>query len=304
MADEPTEYIYETRQIATQGNNALFDQRIRAEGGQMDFKDVELRVKDVVKQIHSLGIQRGDEGMIRARYQVVFKMPRGWVGTHWFNFGQRMPTDLTDSDYNLNFESFKYSEIAVIIQEQHPIAVGCNDNSNDCLYECLKFAFGGSYMLPKNARNAEVFKQTLGLKRDDLVPTEKLQEIEKLFDLTIRSVGDYVYEGRHYEGSVSDERIAHITVKNNHCTITKEHNNRIQPLNNVRYHPAKSVMFYKIDGQDVNIRDNEGFNKTFSTEDFMTAHGARCPVLSDQEHKETLYVSVGDEELGEFMDEW
>ena len=83
-----------------------------------------------------------------------------------------------------------------IVYMTNPIhqAGGCDNNLNDCLYQCLYYAYGTFSNLPKAIEKPELLKQALGLKRNDPVPVILIEKIEKLAKtIAIEVIGDATY---------------------------------------------------------------------------------------------------------------
>ena len=64
------------------------------------------------------------------------------------------------------------------------LAGGCNpkrDNGlNDCLYQCLYYAYGTFSKLPRTIEKSDILKKALGLQRADSVPINCIEKVEYL----------------------------------------------------------------------------------------------------------------------------
>src|SRR5215472_5503506 len=73
-------------------------------------------------------------------------------------------------------------------------SVGDCPNMNDCLYQCLKKAYGTYSNLPQAIEKPEFIKSSLGLPRDAPIPIFCIKKVEQLArSIAINVVGDHSY---------------------------------------------------------------------------------------------------------------
>lgn len=94
---------------------------------------------------------------------------------------------------------------------------GGSDLHNDCLYNCLLSCICSSF--PLKFKDAERFKKTLGLKRDDKVDIKYIPQIEEIFKnhrttYAINVTGDAVYTS-----TVKSLLVINLKLKNGHYSI-------------------------------------------------------------------------------------
>ena len=96
-----------------------------------------------------------------------------------------------------SLEPDTFDQFWVYISKPITLAGGCNpkkDNGlNDCLYNCLKMAYGTKWKLPQNIKTPELLKQRLNLQRNDPVPVKLIKEVEIASSICINVTGDHYY---------------------------------------------------------------------------------------------------------------
>ena len=104
-----------------------------------------------------------------------------------------------------NFKTF-----AVYLLPESKKAGGCTGKYNDCLWHCLREAFGKEY-LPKILDKPTKLKKMVGVERNAKVPVDKIPIIENKCKINITLFGDHVYRNaERYEREVD------ITLTNGH----------------------------------------------------------------------------------------
>ncbi|CAJ0636241.1 13111_t:CDS:2 [Entrophospora sp. SA101] len=77
-----------------------------------------------------------------------------------------------------------YNRFIIYMMDPPALSGGCNAKKdsglNDCLYQCLYHAYGTFSNLPKIIKKPEILKQALGLQRNEAVPVELIEKVEKL----------------------------------------------------------------------------------------------------------------------------
>ena len=91
-----------------------------------------------------------------------------------------------------------YDMFWVYISEPKAVAGGCNpktDNGlNDCLYNCLKMAYGMKWKLPQAIKTPDLLKERLRLSRQDPVSIQLISEVETASFICINITGDHFYQ--------------------------------------------------------------------------------------------------------------
>ena len=124
-------------------------------------------------------------------YQVVYKMNTGeWVASFWGD-NSFYPDE---SVYGLDLED-SLVEVMLVHRVQRPPDAGGYDKHNDCLYNCLKYAFADKHesILKKvNAERPSKFKTWVNVRRDDPIPVEKIRIIEDKLETRINVLANEV----------------------------------------------------------------------------------------------------------------
>src|SRR6185436_6643825 len=113
-----------------------------------------------------------------------------------------------------------------IIYITNPLAYkgGCNpkkDNGlNDCLYQCLYYAYGTFSKMPKVIEKPEMLKKVLRLQRNDPIPVSFIEKVEKLVKtIAINIIGDVTILSK----SKAYRKIT-LVLANGHYTLAKNPN--------------------------------------------------------------------------------
>ena len=64
---------------------------------------------------------------------------------------------------------------------------------NNCLYNCLKMAYGTKWKLPQAIKTPELLKIRLGLQRGDPVPVKLIEQIEIASSVQINVTEEHYY---------------------------------------------------------------------------------------------------------------
>ena len=122
------------------------------------------------------------------RFQVLLPYAT-WKPGSWFGDGDSVSLfsllDHYDESQSLEGggDPATYNRFIVYMTDPYALAGGCSpkkDNGlNDCLYYCLYYAYGTFSKLPKAIERPELLKKALGLQRNDPVPVEFIEKVEK-----------------------------------------------------------------------------------------------------------------------------
>ncbi|PKK60743.1 hypothetical protein RhiirC2_792879 [Rhizophagus irregularis] len=85
----------------------------------------------------------------------------------------QLPVNGGDPNY---FDQF----IIYVRNNNPPTARGCNEELNDCLYECLKHIYGTFSKMPKSIKKLEYIKKALGLNRNAPIPVSYMDKVKQL----------------------------------------------------------------------------------------------------------------------------
>ena len=126
---------------------------------------------------------------------------------------------LPDTDEPIDPET--YDRFWVYIREPKILAGGCDpkrDNGlNDCLYNCLKMAYGTKWKLPQAIKTPELLKKRLRLQRDDPVPVALIEEVEIASLICINVVGDHCHQSnKNHRRSIT------LVLANRHYSLARD----------------------------------------------------------------------------------
>ena len=102
----------------------------------------------------------------------------------------QIPENYGDPEY--------YDNFIIYMTDSTQQAGGCNNELNDCLYQCLYYAYGTFSNLPKAIETPELLKEVLGLQRNDLIPVKLIEKVEQLAKtIAIDIIGDAIYKSKN-----------------------------------------------------------------------------------------------------------
>lgn len=114
------------------------------------------------------------------------------------------------------------NEFRLLIMNAPPNAGGCSkDNpyshNNDCLWICIRQAYGSPRRIPAICKTPDMLKKELGLERSALVPKSLIPKLEKILrTIAINISGDYSYTSPLNKG-----RVANIILNQGHYILAK-----------------------------------------------------------------------------------
>jgi hypothetical protein len=146
-------------------------------------------------------------------------------------------------DYFGNYEIVRFDKLTafqiLIIpygQQQNEPARGGNDDKNDCLYFCLLSI--NPKVIRSHFMNAAHFKKWCGLKRLDLVPLSKMENIEnELKHFSIYVSGDAEYYSKNPNGNYK----VYLKLENNHYSVILR--KRINKVKGISFKERKPIFF-------------------------------------------------------------
>lgn len=146
------------------------------------------------------------------------------------------------------------------------------DELNDCLYKILG-KIVSVYNFPKLVRSPAVFKQTLGLERDEKVPIELMSQVEDLLKININIIGDHYFASRNLY-----KMNANISLIDGHYDVNREIKQKTELLKGVTFREKRLIVYSRYedhiecyDGEDeIYDMDFDDFyaekNKTFKSD--------------------------------------
>lgn len=143
-------------------------------------------------------------------------------------------------------DPISYNRFIVYMMDPPALTGGCNpkrDNGlNDCLYQCLYYAYGTFSKMPKAIEKPEVLKKVLGLQRSDPIPVSCIEKIERLAkSIAINIVGDVTI----ISPNSSAYRQITLTLANGHYSIIP---NQDRKRANIDTAKPKRPLIYQEDG--------------------------------------------------------
>ena len=112
---------------------------------------------------------------------------RGWRSAKQFGMNDEPSIqDLYDDEWE------ESNQFAIYFWKAPKKEGGCDNNLNDCLFNCLKRALNKD-MLPKDLNTPESLKKRLGLRRKDKISIKMIPEIEKLYKVKNNVTGSHTY---------------------------------------------------------------------------------------------------------------
>src|ERR1043165_5488430 len=148
-----------------------------------------------------------------------------------------------------------FDRFIVYMRDPDPIAGGCDpkkDNGyNDCLYQCLYYAYGTFSKMPKSIEKPEILKKVLGLQRTDPVPVSCIEKVEHLArTIAINITGDIT----RISTSPAHRRIT-LILANGHYSIMSNPDRR---KTNTAISKPKIPLIYQEDGVNNIVRVYDG----------------------------------------------
>ena len=148
-----------------------------------------------------------------------------------------------------------YNRFIVYMMDPPALAGGCNpkrDNGlNDCLYQCLYYAYGTFSKLPRTIEKPDILKKALGLQRADPVPVNCIEKVERLArTIAINITGDVT----RISTSPAHRRIT-LILANGHYSIMSNPDRR---KTNTATSKPKIPLIYQEDGVNNTVRVYDG----------------------------------------------
>ena len=159
-----------------------------------------------------------------------------------------------ESQFSGNYgDPESYNRFIVYMTNATQQAGSCDNNLNDCLYQCLYYAYGTFSNLPKAIEKPELLKQALGLQRNDLIPVILIEKVEKLAKtIAINIVGDAIYISKN-----SAHQKITLILANRHYSIASNPDRRKVEACTAK--PKKPLIYCQnIDGQESIVKIYDG----------------------------------------------
>lgn len=227
-------------------------------------------------------------------FMVSTKLPQGWRSSNFNTLDDIDTYEIAEDSINLNgVQVEKQNDIRnfVVYMRSGSHFAGGKDKHNDCLWYCIKDAFGGIDKLPQKLRKARLLKKRLGLDRDDKIPISKLPDIEEDLNVSFTVTGDCTYVSKNMKAT----NIA-LNLHNEHYTL-KCNENRAY-TKGVWFKPVTKDKVYAVTFNDSNVTVYNGTKQTLSYDDFYALKDA-CITLrskSEEDMKKTrdAYIEKAD----------
>lgn len=169
----------------------------------------------------------------------------GWRGGYVCDFGEEL--DIYDParwyDQPVQFNE-KCKRFCITVIGASKAEGGCDDKFNDCLFHCIRQAYGSEENMPQAIDKPWKLKKLLGLERNDKVPLDKLPMLEeKLPKCSITVYGDY-----QYVSSKSAPMNIKLKLSNEHYQLvnndnrTKTAKTKFKPVNKENVYSYSSVL--------------------------------------------------------------
>ena len=172
----------------------------------------------------------------------------------------QLPDDVGDPD--------QFDRFIIYMRDQSATSGGCTLvgdglNINDCLYQCLKKAYGTYSNLPQAIEKPEFIKSSLGLPRDAPIPISYIKKVERLARrIAINVVGDHSYISK----SPAQRRIA-LALTDGHYSLMLDPDRRHPSFECKR--PKKPITYHENEVSDV-VRIYDGkVTKSISVQRFQ-----------------------------------
>lgn len=200
--------------------------------------DEPLSMDEVKAHVSRFSKQYKEKG-IKGQFCVSCLFPFGWRSGDVFDIGDKVqiydPNQWYSGD-DIDFDE-KCSRFAVYVLGATKPEGGCN-KYNDCLFQCIRQAFGGEDNMPKALNKPWKLKSLLGLDRTDKVPLDKLPIVEDaLKQCSLTVYGDY-----HYISSKKAPLNIKLKLNNEHFTVVNNDNRTKTP--HARFHPVAKDKIY------------------------------------------------------------
>ncbi len=164
--------------------------------------------------------------------------PFGWRSGYTTEIGQDVDVYDPNNWYNqdVGFDE-KCTRVAMYVIGGADAAGGC-DKYNDCLFHCIRQAYGGEENMPQPVDKPWKLKKLLGLERNDKVPLDKLSAVEnELPKCSITVYGDY-----QYISSKQAPMNIKLKLSNEHFTLVNN-DNRVR-TKKVKFNPVRKENVY------------------------------------------------------------
>lgn len=183
-------------------------------------------VRDFVAEWSKAYADKGITGYL----SVACLFPFGWKSGQLFEVGDdpEIYQGYDNQDVDINATTKKIVLYALAFKK--PRAAGGDSEFNDCLFNCIRTAYGNSdKAMPTAINKPWKFKEFLGLQRNDKVPIECIPKVEEALNkVSITIYGDYSYVS-------TKEAPMNINIK-----LTNEH---FQLMNNENRAKTKRALF-------------------------------------------------------------
>lgn len=258
-------------------------------------------LKKFVKRALDAMYEKGGRAsiMVSAEYAI------GWRSGFLFDMKSNVslynPLDWYNDDVETNFDG-KTSKFKIFVFPTEKKAEGGKSENNDCLFYCLKRAYGNdANNLPKEINRPKKLKEFLKLQRDDMVNINDIPKIEELLkNCSISVTGDFF----HVSTKVSPLNI-NLKLSNAHYTlIQNDDSKKFRPGVHFRPKTKDEIFSYKkMEGGGYQTY-NGNEEKTMTDDEFMQIYQTFKYIFinangDDIKERYNKHIAIADELLKE-----
>jgi hypothetical protein len=189
-----------------------------------NIKEIKFTGRQFSRERIAYEVERLRERIPNKRLQVLLPY-EFWKPGVWFGDGEDISLFSLLDHYDESEipegggDPVSYDRFIVYMMDPPALAGGCSpkrDNGlNDCLYQCLYYAYGTFHKLPKSIERPEILKKALELQRADPVPVSCIEKVERLArTIAINITGDVT----RISPSPAHRRIT-LTLANGHYSL-------------------------------------------------------------------------------------
>lgn len=186
-------------------------------------------------------------------------------------------------------ESDEVEEFIIYAWNTSPKKGGNSNTKNDCLFIALLKALNLE-CIKETWNTPAKFKKRLGLQRNDMVPMEKITDIEKALRININITGEHTYTS-----SNRWQRTANISLENEHYTYKCLKTNEL--IKSTSYKSQILVMYYYSDAETITMYDGKNMKEINQREFFNLKH----EVFGENAYVEAESIETLKEEHEEYL---
>lgn len=153
-------------------------------------------------------------------YIVAVNVPQiGWRSSKQFSGTE--PIEIETHNVYSGWDWEDTDQFILYYWKKPPLRGGDDNENNDCLFKCICEAIKFDN-IPMQIRGFRKFKHFLGLERNDKVPVDKLELIEKTLKVKINCFGDYEYLSK-----IKSNWVINLQLSKEHYSLVKNYNSSL-----------------------------------------------------------------------------